>query len=372
MATRMTCIPALFLSVLLTPACRTAPGDDLTLSPGRPRPGQQVEAVYRPSDVLEGEPRLHLRARLRTPDDDSYNTGMGSSTVATLEREGDGTYRGGFELPDEVVFAAFAVEDTAAARTNSREGRFWELLVHGSDGRPLFDALRQRFNDHMGRDELAVLETARSMVELYPERVDGWSSLRAAEGWVLGEEGAEERLSAHRDRAREFDRALAQNDAPTADEVGYLYWYARGVDDEEIMERWRQRLVAEYPSHWFAVQDRLMELQGEHREEPAVLLQGLEGPWQAVDDDRARARIATLGLSTALRAGDDAAIRSWAGRNLALEPSSRSWVARVLADNETTREAGIRLLQAEVAAVEGVPDEQRPLGATAAEHEERS
>jgi thiol-disulfide isomerase/thioredoxin len=30
------------------------------------------------------------------------------------------------------------------------------------------------------------------------------------------------------------------------------------------------------------------------------------------------------------------------------------------------------LLQAEVAAVEGVPDEQRPLGATAAEHEERS
>ncbi|MGD2152756.1 MAG: hypothetical protein PVG79_05770, partial [Gemmatimonadales bacterium] len=307
MATRMTCIPVLFLSVLLTPACRTAPGDDLTFSPERPQSGQQVEAVYRPSDILAGEPRLHLRARLRAPDDDSYNTGMGSRTVAVLERRSDGTYRGAFALPGEVVYAAFAVEDTAAARTDSREGRFWELLVYESDGRPLFDALRQRFNDHMGRDELAVLETARSMVELYPERVDGWSSLRAVEGWVLGEEGAEERLSAHRERAREFDRALAQREAPTADEVGYLYWYARGTDEQEIMERWRQRLVAEFPGHWFAVQDQLVELQMEHGEEPAVQLQGLEGPWQAVDDDRARARIATLGLSTALRAGDDAA-----------------------------------------------------------------
>jgi len=371
MPTRMMSICVLVLGVLVASACRTSPGGELTFSPDQPQAGQQIEAVYRPSDVLEGEPRLHLRARLRTPEDDSYNTGMGSRTVATLGREGDGTYRGAFELPDEVVFAAFAVEDTAAGHSDSREGRFWELLVHGSDGRPLFEALRQRFNDHMGRDELAVLETARSMVELYPERIDGWSTLRAAEGWVLGEEGAEGRLSAHRERVREFDRALAQKDAPSADEVGYMYWYARGVDEEEIMERWRQRLVAEYPGHWFAVQDRLVELMGEQGEQAAVLRE-LEGPWETVEDTPARARIASLGLQTARQAGDAVAMRRWADRLLGIDPSSRSSVARTLAGSEGTREDGTRMLRAEIAALERAPDEMRPLGATMAEHEERS
>jgi peroxiredoxin len=369
MTRRMRCLLSLSLGALLVSACRTAPGGELTFNPERPQPGQQVVAVYRPSDVLAGEPRLQLRARLRTPEDGSYNTGMGSLTVAALERGRDGTYSGELALPGEVVYAAFAVEDTAATRTDSREGRFRELLVHDSDGRPLFDALRQRFNDYMGRDELAVLETARSMVELYPERIEGWSSLRAAEGWVLGEEGAEERLSVHGEKVREFDSALTRKEAPTADEVGYLYWYARGVGEEEIMERWRQRLVAEFPGHWFAVQDRLMELQGE---EPAVLLQELEGPWETVEDAPARARIASLGLSTARRAGDAVAMRRWADRVLAIDPSSRSNVARTLAGSEFTREEGIRMLQAEIAALETAPDERRPLGATAVEHEATS
>jgi peroxiredoxin len=369
----MTCILVLFFGVPIMSACRAAPGSsDLTFSPDQPQAGQQVEAGYRPSDVLEGEPRLHLRARLRTPEHDSYNEGMGSLTVAVLERRRDGTYRGEFALPADVVYAAFAVEDTPAARTDSREGSFWELLVHDSDGRPLFDALKQRFNDHMGRDELTVLETARSTVELHPERIEGWSILRAAEGWMLGEKGAEERLSVHRERAREFDLALAQKDAPTADEVGYLYWYARGVDDEEIMERWRQRLVAEYRGHWFAVQDRLVELQSEHGGEPAVLLQGLEEPWETVEDTPARVRIAGLGLQTARRAGDAFAMRRWADRVLAIDPSSRSSVARTLAGSEAAREDGIRMLRAEIAAMERAPDEMRPLGATMAEYEERS
>ncbi len=372
MSTRMTCILVVLLGVLLTSACRAAPGDDLTFSPERPQPGQKVEVVYRPSDVLAGEPRLNLRARGRTPEDDSYNTGMGSSTVAVLERQRDGTYRGEFALSGDVVYAAFAVEDTAATRTDSREGRFWELLVHDSDGRPLFDALKQRFNDHMGRDELAVLETARSTVELHPDRIEGWSSLRAAEGWVLGEEGAKERLSVHRERAREFDGALAQREELTADEVGYLYWYGRGVDDEEIMERWRQRLLTEYPGHWFAVQDRLVELMGEHGEEPEVLLQGLEALWEIAEDSRARARVAGLAIAAARQTGGAVAIRRWADRNLALDPSLRPWVAGSLAHTEATREDGISMMQAQIAAVERAPDEKRPLGATMAEHEERS
>lgn len=342
----------------------------LTLSPERPRSGQRVEATYRAAETLPGEPRIHLRARLRTAEHDDYNDGMGSRTVAVLERQPDGAYRGGFSLPAEVVYAAFAVEDVAAARTDSREGRFWELLVHGSDGRPLAEALRQRFNDHMGRDDLAVLESARELVRLHPEYPAGWSALFAAEMWVLGEQGAEERLARHGEQLHAVDRALAGKPDLGSDEVGYLYWMASSLRNEALTERWRERLLAEYPGNFFAVQERVMRLRREHREDPATLLRELEALWTLGDDRRAREPIVGPALTAARQLGDAGTILVWADRSVQVNPAARASVATSLSGTEGTRAEGIRRLQAEISSVERAPDEERPLGATVAEHRE--
>ncbi|MBA2671049.1 MAG: TlpA family protein disulfide reductase [Gemmatimonadetes bacterium] len=348
----------------------TAPAGTLTFIPDRPRPGQRVEAVYRPAKALAGEPLLHLRARLRTPQHDSYNDGLGSRTVAVLERQRDGTYRSSLSLPAGVVYSTFAVENVEATHTDSREGRFWELLVHDSEGRPVFEALEQRFNDYMGRDELAVLGTAREMVEVYPDHPAGWSSLRAAEGWVLGEQDAEERLAKHQERLRATDRALAAKQDVTANEIGYLYWNARALQDDELTGRWRERLLAEHPGHFFAVQERVIALRREHREDSATLLRELEVLWALADGRQARERIVGAAFAAARNLGDAGAVLVWADRYADLDPKVRAWVANRLSDTEATREEGILWLQTEISRIGQAPDQERPLGATAAEHRE--
>jgi peroxiredoxin len=342
----------------------------LTLVPDRPTPGQRIEALYRPATALAAEPRLHLRARQRTSQDDSYNGGMGSRTIAVLARQRDGTYRGTFSLPTEVVYGVFAVEDMAVTRTDSREGRFWELLMHDRDGRPAFEALEQRFNDHMGRDELAVLESAREMVRLHPENPRGWTSLLAAEGWVLGDQGAEQRQLVHRERLAAFDRALAERQDLAADESAYLYWYARML--RGLAAHWRNRLMSEYPGHFFAVQDRVMDLLGQHREEPAALLRELEALWRLAEGREARARIVSPAFAAARQAGGSGTLLAWADRFVQTNPSAYASVATHLSGIAVTREEGIRRLRAEIATVEQAPVEQRPLGATAAEHRENA
>ena len=345
-------------------------GGMLSFRTERPRAGEAVEVSYRPAGPLAGEARLHLRARLRTPEHDTYNDRMGSQTLAVLKRQRDGTYRGSFSVPDEVVYAAFAVENEAATRTDTREGRFWELFVHDREGRPLFATLEQRLNDHVGRDALAVLETARELVRHYPDRSQSWTLLHQAEDLVLSNNGIEERLAAHRERLHALDRALAEDPGLTADQVGYLYRYGGLLGEREIAERWRRRLMEEHPGHVFAVQERGMELSQKYRDDPAALLLELEALWETAVDRRAREHVVLLAFPTAREAGDARALRHWADREIALQPVSSPAVANALAGAPFTREEGIRRLQEEISAREMASDERRPLGATRAEHRE--
>lgn len=350
-------------------------GAELTLQPGtlgfvpdQPSAGEGVEVVYRAAGVLGQEPVLRLRARVRTAEDESYNAGMGSRTVALLHREPDGSHRGQLTLPERAVYAAFAVEDTTAAYVDSREGRFWELLVHDHDGRPLFTALEQRFNDHMGRDELVVLESARLMTRFYPDLPKSWTTLRAAEGWVLGAEGEEERTANHRERLRAFDREFRQDRTLTADQVGYVYWYSRRFGDDELTDHWRARLLEDHPGHFFAVQERTMEILRQHDDDPPTRLAALDALWARAADNEARARIVRPALSAARQVGDSAALLLWIDRLTGLDPDAGGYTARTLAANPATRAEGIRRLRAAIHTEEKAPDEERPLGATAADH----
>lgn len=339
---------------------------DLTFLPEGPRPGVVMEARYLPSPELAVEETLHLRARLRTPEGESYNEGVGSVTVAVLERVEDGTFRGSFQLPEDVVFAAFAMETVNADRVDGNEGLFWELLVRDDKERPTFEALEQRFNDHMGRNEPGVLESAREMVRLYPERPRAWTLLRAAEGWFLGDEGAEERETAHTERAQEFDRAFQERDDLTADEVAYLYWYSRG----EMRDRWRERLLEGFPDHFFAAGERAAALHQENPDDPDAVQEGLESLWSEVTGKEARVRILRFGLSLARQYEDDARLVVWARRWWELDPVGGLSAALTLSSSEGGREEGISMLSEVVEKTEAAEDGDRALGATAAAQEE--
>jgi len=149
----------------------------LRFSPARPLAGATLQVEYRASALLAGPDRLVLRARFRTPRDDPYNRGMRQTTAGVLTRVDRELYRGSLRLPDSVVYAVFAVEDSGGRHVDSNGSRLWELLVHDTLGRPTFDALTQREHDLMGRNWELGYETARRVAALYPERIESWSNL---------------------------------------------------------------------------------------------------------------------------------------------------------------------------------------------------
>jgi phosphoglycolate phosphatase-like HAD superfamily hydrolase len=340
----------------------------LVFEPGQPRAGEHVEVSYRPDAKLAGEATLHLRTRLRTARDGAYNTGMGSIEAARLEVGADGVARGAFRVPRDIVYAAFAIENPGASRTDSREGRFWELLVHDAEGRPLLEALEQRFNDHMGRDMSEVLATARAMTHLYPDAPLSWSALRAAEGWVGSTDDEEARNARHLARVVALDRRLREAPSPSAADVGNLFFSARVLGAEEIASYWRRRLLAEHSTSFFAVQERLSELYGDHGEDPEEFVAALEPVWESAADQRARRPVVTLGFQFARQSGDPEAILRWVDRYITTEPAHTAWALATVAGNEATREQGIRRLRAAIQQISQTTDFERALGQTAAEY----
>jgi peroxiredoxin/tetratricopeptide (TPR) repeat protein len=337
----------------------------LTFDPSRPVAGSVVEVAYRPIPELGEQTRLSLRARERTRADEGYNTGLGSRTVAVLEPSGDGWYRGRFPWPDDVVYAAFAVEDPDGSVVDARGGEFWELLLQ-TDTRPRFAALVQRFNDHMGRGQLVVLETAREAARLYPDTIQAWTLLRAAEGWVLGAEGVEARAAEHEQRAARFDSVFRDASDLAADQVGYMYWYAR----DELRDYWGARLLAEHPGHFFAIQEQVMAKRRELGDDPGALLVAMDSLWEMAGSDEARARVAGVAFDAALEAGVHRAAREWAARRVQVAPGYRAILTVVLARNDGTRETAIPELRSLIEELDDPADTGRPLGATRAEYRE--
>lgn len=341
---------------------------ELRFSPEKPRPGQRVSVTYIPQRHGALGRHLSLRARVRTPDGIDDSDGMGSRTLAVLERRGEGRYLGSFVLPPNVVYAALAVEDVEATWSDTRYGRFWEVLAHEADDRPAFAALEQRFNDHMGRDRLTALHTAREMTRAYPDHVQSWSTLAQAERWALGGDSVAKLTADHRERLHAFDREFAVVDRLPADEVGHLFAYASNLGEREVAQRWRSRLIAEHPDHFFAVQERVFELSGTHREDPTRLLARLDTLWATATGVRSRLILYVFGSEAAASARDSAAMLRWADRHSEENSFTRAAAATSLANVDVLREEGIRRLRSEIAFLEAAPDEERPLGSTREEH----
>lgn len=335
---------------------------ELRLAPERPGPGATVRVAYRPGSLLAGEDRLVLRARMLGPADP---TGWGAPVrrVAELRRDGD-VYTGAFTLPDSVVYAVFAVEDEAAARVD-HNGQQWELVVHGPDGRPLYDALLQRSSDLYARDMQRGTEVARQAARLYPQRVAGWYRLFFGLMETAPRAQQDSLTREHRARVRTLSAALRGRAGVTPEEAADMVHYAGAVDDTATASDWRQALYALAPDHPLAYQQRVAELREQFQGDTAGATAALERLWR-----EAGTRAPQLPFDAYMRAvqrGDAQGVVRWSDRLLQVDSAILPAVARGTLRMPELRAQGMERARQAIRWLEATSAQRRPLTHTAAE-----
>lgn len=371
-------------SAQVLPGAGSGSGFLLAFDPSNPRPGAEVRVEYRgpaPSDLE----RLVLRARYRTSRDRSYDNGLRQTRVAELELGTAGVFRGAFRLPHEVVYAAFALESPDGEWVEDNQGRPWELMVHGEDGRPLLDALEQRFNDQTGRDLRGVMTTARLVTEVHPEAPRAWNLLAMAEAATAGAAGGEEMRARNRARAEDLAEEFSLRPDLTADEVEEL---ARLTAGTPHAAQWRERLHRDHPGHPRVLLDRLSRARAEYRDQPERLLLSCDTLWGETEGwtgtafllDQVRGSLASEALTLALRAGSVEEQVQWARRYLEAPlsmvirgPVTPSLIkAQRLLRAPPLREEGIALATQLLQHWRLDPEEERLLGETVSQQRIRT
>jgi Redoxin len=342
-----------------------ATAGQLELSTSTPRAGERVHVTYRPGVSLSRFAALRIRARVRTVWSESYAAGVPIITLATLTRQRDGSFTADCNLPDSVVYAALAVEDTAATEIDDRDGRTWELLRANDSGRVTFDALQQRMNDLMGRNWDEVFATVQRMMDEYPDSIRSWNNLRASNAWRGM--AADSNRAPHLASLAKFEAEMRAAATPSGAQLGWLYWYAHNVDTN-VAVYWRERLQREAPRASFAVMNRMSDaLRGLWESKDSVTaLRSLEMLWAEAPRDR-RESIANYACEIALAGEDTAAMRRWSDRLLAM-PTATPGLVRMVAMRFVSipglRAEGMQRLREQLASLAAQPTAARALDET--------
>jgi hypothetical protein len=355
------------LFVLSTPEAG-AHRSELRFFPDAPRSGDRVVVEYRPGAALGDEERLRLRARFRTPGDPSYTDRLRQTEVAELRRMRNGRFRGEFILPDDVVYAAFAVESIDGLVVDSNDRRLWEILVHGEAGVPLRDALQQRVEDLMGRNWTVAFETVRELNRLYPADPSGLSKLVIFHGWLHGQQAADSLRDELRPRLQDLHSNLAADpDVTPALMHGMLELAVAVAFRGEEHTYWLERLLrTEAPDHPIALASRSQRIVFGTTDE-AELFEEMEELWS--DMEPVAGPHLTLpmiqGYQAAQRLGNSAAYLRWIERDVEYGQAgvaTRGMFARQLALNwPDLREQGMAWIRRELRRLDEVRPEDRAL-----------
>ncbi|MCH7717343.1 MAG: hypothetical protein IH876_14520, partial [Gemmatimonadetes bacterium] len=273
----------------------------------------------------------------------------------------DRVYTATLRLPEDVVYALFAVEDDRGSRVDSRGRALWELLVYDDD-KPDHDALIQKTYDLQHRNWALALETAQQATELYSNRVAAWFALSSLQQLLYGKAGLpRELLSRHRARFAQLERALAQNPALSGADLGGMYGYAVMLGDDVAAERWRERLLREAPEHDLALEVSLLEVRkAASTDPPSTTLAKLERLW-ATAQSHHRGPLASYAFDVALESGDFGTTARWLDRYAEFQPSDLSVALTRLALNPAGRELGISRLRFLLGRLESSDDSERAL-----------
>lgn len=352
---------AFFSSVRELPA--NAVESELTLSPVAPRARDTVGVTYRPlPSLFAGQRSLVLRARLRTPGDEAYSRGTRLAVIDTLTRDGSGAFRGILVLPDSVVFAALAVEDTEASVVDDRDGRPWEVMVHGDDGRPTFEALEQRESDYMGRSWEEAYATARRKAELYPDQFRSWSMLEFFERAVLGKAEADSAAKARRPEVQEILAAYMSAPTVPPEELASIVYRAWAQKDTAQWDYWWERIRRESPRHPETLEMAAVRVFRKYPPNPPPdrLLADYEEIWASHGPVTGSGHVIfPLALYAANKEKDANTYRRWARRLMIADPSVVRYYAGRFLQFPELREEGLGILREQLIEVD---HDVRPLG----------
>jgi hypothetical protein len=318
----------------------------------------EIEIEYRTAGALAGEPKLRVRGRYLTADDDIRFGAGGSFVSADLWPGEDGTFQGTLRLPGSAVYAQFAVEDEDGEYVDHNGYLSWDLVAEYEDGRPKFEALWQRARAFQERDRQEAYESIKRLTELYPDRVEGWSARYGYERAAIASVLTRPLESRHRSKFAGF-LEQASRGALSATELGALVDYARRLGDRPAVEMVASELQRLYPSDPIAVGERVVRLRESLRGEPQAMLRELEREWERVGPTQPL--LVEDAYEAATKTRDPAAIRQWTDRLVALEPSRTPIIARDLEGIPSVRPYVAELIRVELRRLEEAPEISRPL-----------
>lgn len=320
---------------------------ELRIEPARPTAGATLAVTYTPTSRLAGETMVTLRARVYAM---VPGPGVRVVTLGTLERDG-ASFSGEVALPDSVAYAVLAVEAGDASFVD-HFAESWEVVVHDTAGRPIYQSLRARFSDVQGRDSRIAADVADRIAALYPERTFGLRTQFLTETRELPEAARDSAASAHREQ--HLPRLLDTLDAMAADpyELATLVFYASEIGAPEAANRAKALLYERYPSHPSSLQRRTFDTSDAHRGRPEALLAAYDGMY---DEYGASSQLAYSAFSLALRQRDTTALRRWGMRFIEVDSTFRPYVATQFARQPTLQPLAATLLRAEIARYDREP-----------------
>jgi predicted negative regulator of RcsB-dependent stress response len=289
--------------------------------------------------------------------------------LGTLRQTRGNEYTGSFVLPDSIVFAALAVEDTAAREVDDFGGRTWEVLRASDTGEPTLASLEQRTNDMMGRSWEQGMLGVRRMLTLYPDSVSSWRWLNTYESWMALE--TDSTKAENRKQLVRFSARDLTNPSLSAEQLSDMVWFSRSLDST-VSAPWMARLQRDAPGHSTAIYLRgLATLQAmwAARIDTAQALTQLESLWPTVTPDR-QLWLAEYGADLSRR--DEVAANRWSARLLAAshDETARRDAAERLLKLPALRARGEEALRA-LLVVTTVERERRLLDESAAAHAAR-
>jgi len=318
--------------------------------------GGRLDVSYRASARVGAAQTLVLRARLRRPGDASVHEQV---EVARLRRAGDRTFAGSLTLPDSAVYAVFAVENTAADRVDAGYER-WEVLLHGADGRPLFDALHQQYQDLRMRDSERAQRAAAEIAKLYPDEPRGWLA-RYFEATRNRPRAASDSIQA---RLREELRVrLPHLDSTGLEAVASVAWYAGAIDDTATERVWHDRLLRRFPDTRAAKQRRALRLLQQKHTSRAAFWHAAEALW-AETGPKHQEQLLFSAFESARALNEPQGIERWGERWVATDPDAGPSVISSYMTVPALRERGMEHIRAYLRRLDEWPDERRPLSQT--------
>ena len=330
----------------------------LKFTPATPSPGEEITVTYHASSRLDSESTLRLRAVYRRAGDRDARWGTPHVSTMSLERASDRTYTARVQLPADVVYARFAVEDAAGEVVDHGGSMGWELLVY-ANGRPTYEALHQQFDEAFGYDNGEALEKAREATRDYPNRVEAWQSLSAVERLVYGSDAFDRLGLVHIPRIHALDSLLSQGPV-SEDDLREMQMYAFVWDVKDVEQRWHQRLLSEAPRSRGGVQLRTVDIVMEKGTPPRERLRQLDSLYDDVGAVHALL-LPYEAFTLADSMGDPGASLRWARRLIAIEPWRRTSMATQLLSFPTLRDTALAWIDSEIVQVDGRDDRSRPL-----------